>query len=126
VAGIFVSEAMGNAQTQTLDFLSGSVPKADFAPIDRIGFCVVLDSKIVPAFDSKVVLANSRLTCFESPDWWWRLVAGLSFFPAVVSVLMFGVFFRGYDSPSWLIRNGFRREAAKVLENLGTVFTEFV
>lgn len=59
---------------------------------------------------------------FTSMDtWWWRFVIGLSVLPAVATIVGFGFCYREYDSPSWLIRNGYRREAAKVLETLGTV-----
>ena len=51
-------------------------------------------------------------------------MVAFSFFPSVISCLLWGIVYRKYESPVWLVRQNHLQEAAKVLEDLKYAVTK--
>lgn len=61
-------------------------------------------------------IPSNEMSSLDS--YWWRIMVAFSCIPSLLSVFLWGVVFKNYESPVWLVRNSNRDDAKSVLQAL--------
>eukprot|EP00392_Amoebophrya_sp_AT5.2_P002902 g2907.t1 len=62
------------------------------------------------------LVSRSQITHID--QYWWRIMVGASCLPALMSVVVWGLLLRKYESPVWLVRAGQKEDALTVMKSL--------